>query len=176
MRPSDEEYYLDHRTEHVAQGDIFREIPFHHPVRPEEIVFAGYAMLLNYTSSMLQGVEGTNREYRHHFRVVAPIFELAHIHEHDPRWTEQKIEQLRVADDFGGWMYLPAYPDEFREGAVALFRPALALQDQLEGRRVTQLQFEAERCLCLKLAKVFAGIDAEPGDVNPDMRDHWEGA
>ena len=27
-RPPDDQYYLDHRTEHVAQGDIFEGVPF----------------------------------------------------------------------------------------------------------------------------------------------------
>lgn len=174
-RPADEDYFIDDRTEHVAQGDIFREMDFPHPANAEVSVVM-YGMLLNYTSGMLEGTEGTNRLYRHAFRVVAPLFELAHIHEHDPRWTEAKLDELRRFDHFGGWIYLPAYPGEFREGAAALFRPVLATQGQLEGKRVTQLSFEVSRHLCLKLAKTYAGLDADPAGVNPDMRDHWKGA
>lgn len=54
-RPSDEEYYIDDRTEHVAQGDIFRDIPFTWATAAGEPVgFDGYGMLLTYTSGMMK--------------------------------------------------------------------------------------------------------------------------
>jgi hypothetical protein len=170
-RPADSDYYLENRTQHVALGDIFREIPLF-----PGLELGTFGMLLNYTSSMLVGAEGTNREYAHPFRVIAPIFELEHIHEHDQRWTTQKIEQLRKADDFGGWMYLPQHVGEYREAAVALFRPTLALHDDIQNRRVTQLTFEASRQLCVKLAKVYAGVTPDLPADHPNMEDHWEGA
>jgi hypothetical protein len=108
-RPANHEYFIPFRTEHVAQGDIFGEIEFPLPTG-EEVAFTSFGMLLNYTSSMLIGAEGTNREYRHPFRVMAPIFTLDLIAVNDARWTDQKIEQLRRADDFGGWMYPPELP------------------------------------------------------------------
>jgi hypothetical protein len=173
-RPADGEYFVESRTQHVAQGDIFRRVTVQHP-EEEEVSIDTYGMLLNYTSGMLVGKEGTNREYQHIYRVVAPLFPLVLL-EADERWPEDRIDLLRRGDRIGGWMYLPAWPGEFEESAVALSRPVLMLQDQLEGNRVVQLQFPAARQLCLKLAKVYAGINAEPEDVNPDMRDHWEGA
>lgn len=177
-RPNDEEYYHEgRRTDHVSQGDIFRELQFRHPAAPEDVWFVGYGILLNYTSGVLVGAEGTNRIYRHDFRLIAPIFDLSHIHEHDDRWTYQKVQQMRSADDFGGWMYLPACVGEFNESAAALFRPELMTQEQLDDRRVAQFQLEATKHLELKLARVYAGFDAiNPDDLQPDMRDHWEGA
>jgi hypothetical protein len=174
-RPADDEYFVESRTQHVAQGDIFMGVRIQHP-QEEELSFETYGMLLNYTSGMLVGAEGTNREYRHIFRLVAPLFELALIQEVDERWTEEAIGHLRRGDRGAGWMYLPALPGEFEESAVALFRPVLLVQNQIEGTRVTQLQFPAARQLCLNLAKVYAAIDAEPEDVNPNMQDHWGGA
>ncbi len=170
-RPVDDDYYVAWRTAHVALGDIFREVPL---FQGAEV--GTFGMLLNYTSSMLVGAEGTNREYRHPFRVIAPVFEFEHIREHDDRWTASKIEQLRKADDFGGWMYLPALEGEFREAAAALFRPTLQLQEDIEDLRVTQLDFAASRHLCVKLAKAYAGVTPELPPEHPDMRDHWEGA
>jgi hypothetical protein len=174
-RPGDDEYFVEFRTQHVAQGDIFRGVRIQHP-QEEELSIETHGMLLNYTSSMLVGAEGTNREYRHSFRLVAPLFELTLLQEGEARWTEGQIDSLRGGDRMGGWMYLPAFPGEFEDSAVALFRPVLLLQNQIERARVVQLRFPAARQLCLKLVKVFAGINAEPKDVNPDMRDHWAGA
>jgi len=170
-RPADGDYYFENRTQHVALGDVFRDIPLF----PGSDI-ATFGILLNYTSGMLVGAEGTNRDYAHSYRVIAPIFELEHIHEHDERWTGGKIEQLRTADNFGGWMYLPELVGEYREGAAALFRPTLVLHDEIQSKRVTQLTLEASQRLCIKLAKVYVGVTPELPPDHPNMEDHWMGA
>jgi hypothetical protein len=174
-RPPDEHYYIDSRTQHVAQGDIFRDIEFRSP-EDANLSHTGPGMLLNYTSGMLVGAEGTNRDYLHRFRVVAPIFALAHIPQLDGRWTHEKVTQLRRDDNFGGWMYLPPLPPHFEESAVALFRPVLIAQSQLENERIAQTTEEATRWLERKLGRVFLGVDVDLEELNPNMSDHWEGA
>jgi hypothetical protein len=167
-RPPNDEYFVDERTQHVAQGDIFREVLL------STIELPAHGMLLNYTSGMLIGKEGTNREYRHRYRVVAPILGLALLE--TKGWSDHDTAKLREHDMLAGWMYLPPYRDEFPESAVALFRGSCLDHNDLVDKRVTQLQFPAAQRLALKLARVFAGFDPDPAKVEPDMRDHWEGA
>lgn len=169
-KPEDHNYYVENRTQHVALGDIFRETPLFPGTEAST-----YGMLLNYTSGMLIGAEGTNRDYAHPYRLLAPVFELQHIHEHDERWTPEKVERLRRDDSYGGWMYLPGIVNEFQEAAAALFRPTLVLHEDIEHLRVVQLSFEASRHLCVKLAKVFSGVTPELPDDHPNMDDHWAG-
>lgn len=173
-RPADEDYYLDDRTEHLAQGDIFRDVPLSWTVllngEPTEVGFVGHAMLLTYTSGMMKQPPGTHG-YKHRFRLVAPIFSFALLA--DQGLTDDQLMGIRVNDNFAAFMYLPPYPDEFEESAVLPYRAALVDHDVLDGRRVTQLHRPAAVQLQLKLATTFLGGKWNPDDLEPDMSDHW---
>jgi hypothetical protein len=105
-RPKDEEHYTDRRTEHVAQGDIFRSVPFHFAMPPtirkgilkrhlaEPPSFVGYGILINYTSGMMKGGEGT-RGYSHDFRILAPIMPIQALEEKSSL-SDAQVHQLRV--------------------------------------------------------------------------------
>jgi hypothetical protein len=189
-RPDDEEYYEDNRTQHVAQGDIFRDLRFDfllpegsegldmesltvepRPALQEPESFSGYGMLLSYTSGFMAQPPGS-RGYRHYYRVVAPILPLAMLE--DLGLPPDEIGHLRRGDIYGFYMYLPAYPGEFAESAVLPFRPVLVHHGLLLGRRVTQLQLPAAQQLQTKLASVFLGRRLKQGgDADPDLSDHW---
>lgn len=170
-RPADEDYYVDVRTEHVAQGDVFRDVPFRWPATGGEIVgFDGFGMLITYTSGMMKQPPGT-REYKHRFRLMAPIFTLSMLAEQG--LSEDQLLEIRRSDKYANFMYLPAYPSDFEESAVLPFRPALVEQGALEGTRVTQLRESAALQLQLKLATTFLGGKWDPADLEPDLTDHW---
>jgi hypothetical protein len=166
-KPDDNEYYVDDRTEHVAQGDVFRGVPFSSP-DGSGVGFSGFGMLLHYTSNMMDGPPGTPG-YAHHFRLVAPIFPFPMLQELG--LSEEQLVSMRNGDKMGRYLYLPAYPDEFPESGVVLYRPELVRQVDLDGRRVTQLQKPAAQQLQRRLARVFFGREME--DPDPDMTDHW---
>ena len=183
-RPRDEEYYED-RTVHVAQGDIFRDVPFFYAV-PEDLPsnqagtrqpleqppsHTGYGMLLSYTSGFMAQPPGT-RGYAHAFRLVAPIFPLDLLNQAGVL-TEASMQQLPRDDHLGFYMYLPPYPQEFEESVVCPYRPVLVHHDLLEGRRVTQLQESAAVQLQMKLATNFLGGKWRREDLHPDLSDHW---
>ena len=135
-----------------------------------DVGFVGYGMLITYTSGMMKQPPGT-RDYKHQFRLVAPIFSFAMLA--DQGLTDDQLMDIRVNDKFAAFMYLPAYPDEFEEGAVLPYRAALVKQDVLDGKRVTQLDQAAAVQLQLKLATTFLGGKWDPDDLDPDMSDHW---
>jgi hypothetical protein len=170
-RPRDEEYYLDKRTEHVAQGDIFRDIPLTWlSATGESAGFASYAMLVTYTSGMMKQPPGT-RDYKHSFRLVAPLLSFAMLL--DMGLTDNQLRDMRKADKFGAFLYLPPYPGEFEESAVAAYRGCLVEHEVLEGKRVTQLQKPAAIRLQMKLATTFLGHTWDPEEFDPDLSDHW---
>lgn len=173
-RPTDEEYYLDQRTEHVAQGDIFREVPLTWMElvdgEPENVTFIGHGMLITYTSGILKQPPGT-RDYKHQFRLVAPIFTFAILA--DLGLSDEQLMDIRRSDKFAAFMYLPPYPGEFQESAVLPYRAALVAHDVLLEKRVTQLHRPAAVQLQLKLATTFLGGKWNPDDLDPDMSDHW---
>jgi hypothetical protein len=173
-RPDDEAYFVDSRTEHIAQGDIFRDVPFRwSSVVPEgvaEVGFDGFGMLITYTSGMMKQPPGT-RDYKHPFRLVAPIFSFTMLAEQG--LPEDLLAEIRRSDKYANFMYLPAYPDEFEESAVLPYRPTLVEHESLEGNRVTQLQGPAAVQLQLKLATTFLGGKWNAEDLEPDLTDHW---
>jgi hypothetical protein len=173
-RPGDDEYYVDDRTEHVTQGDIFRDILFIWTTsvdgEQKEVGFEGYGMLITYTSGMMLQPPGS-RGYKHDFRLVAPIFSFPMLM--DQGLSEEILMEIRRSDKYTAYMYLPAYPQEFEESAVLPYRAALVEQRVLEQTRVTQLQRPAALQLQLKLATTFLGGKWNPDDLNPDLDDHW---
>lgn len=184
-RPADDEYYDDDRTEHVAQGDIFRAVPFHFPIpepgqeteqkgrrRPveEPPYFEGHGMLIHYTSGFMAQPPAT-QGYAHRYRLIAPIFPFTMLLELG--MAEEALEEMRRSDKIASYMYLPPYPDEFEESAVLPYRPVLLHHSFLEGKRVTQLRGPAAVQLQLKLATTFLGGKWDPEDLEPDLTDHW---
>jgi hypothetical protein len=169
-KPADAEYYVPNRTEHVSQGDIFRGFEFNLP-GDEKFGFAGYGMLVTYTSGMMNQPPGT-RGYQHDYRLVAPILPLAILPELGVK--EGKVERIRSEDPYTHFMYLPAHPPDFEESVVLPYRPTLVLQEQLTDR-VTQLLEPAARQLQVKLFGAFLGGKPEnpERDLHPDMADHW---
>ena len=172
-RPADAEYYLPYRTEHVAQGDIFEDVPFlmalPEPPPPDQPVgtgvrrvlempffVQGWGMLVSHSSSFMAQPVGT-RGYAHAARLVAPIVPFALLDE-DDILNDDYRRLLRKEDKLLHYMYLPPWPDMFEdEHAVVLYRPALVHMDILEGRRRCQLQEPAVRQLQAKLVEVSTG-------------------
>jgi hypothetical protein len=183
-RSRDDEYYVDDRTEHVAQGDIFGDLPFAYFVpdessfrqegkrRPPEEppAFTGHGMLINYTSGFMAQPPGT-RGYAHPFRLVAPIFPFELLLELGV--AEVELEKVRRDDNLASYMYLPPYTGEFSESAVLPYRPVLIHHDLLEGRRITQLQEGVAVRLQQKVATTFLGGKWAAEDLTPDLSDHW---
>ncbi|MGI8774091.1 MAG: hypothetical protein ACR2KQ_03585 [Actinomycetota bacterium] len=170
-RPPDGEYYVDNRTEHVAQGDVFRDVPFTWVVAPSggAVGFAGYGMLITYTSGMMLQPPGT-KGYKHSYRLLAPVLSFPALM--DIGFSEEQLLEVRRSDKYMSMMYLPAYPDEFPESAALPYRATLVHQDVLENR-ITQLQGPAALQLQLKLATAFLGGKWDPDDLKPDQSDHW---
>lgn len=183
-RPRDDEYYIDARTEHVSQGDIFRDLPFVYFV-PEESSFrqegkrrpleeppefTGHGMLINYTSGFMAQPPGT-RGYAHRFRLVAPIFQFEFLLELGV--SQDELDRVRREDNLASYLYLPPYPGEFSESAVMPYRPVLIHHDLLEGRRVTQLQETGAIRLQQRIATTFLGGKWAAEDLKPDLTDHW---
>jgi hypothetical protein len=127
-------------------------------------------MLITYTSGMMKQPPGT-REYKHSFRLVAPLFSFPTLS--DMGLTVDQLNSLRRSDKFGAFLYLPPYPDHFEESAVVPYRAALVEHEVLEGRRVTQLQQPAAIRLQMKLATTFLGHTWDPEEFDPDLSDHW---
>lgn len=171
-RPRDDEYYIDHRTEHVAQGDIFRDVPLRWVslISDETAQIDIYGMLITYTSGMMKQPPGT-REYKHSFRLVAPIFNFAMLSEMG--FKDGQLEDLRRSDKFGAFLYLPPNLGELEESAVVPYRACLVEQETLEGKRVTQLQRPAAVRLQMKLATTFLGHTWDAEEFDPDLTDHW---
>lgn len=165
-RPDNDEYFVAARTEHVAQGDIFRDVRFNAGL--ETVGFVGFGMLLHYTSNMMTGAPGTPG-YAHDFRLLAPIFPFPMLREMG--LSDDHLVTMRNGDMMGRYMFLPPYPSEFPESGVPLYRPELVRQADLEGKRVVQLQEPAAMQLQRKLARVFFGRELK--DPHPDMTDHW---
>lgn len=88
-------------------------------------------------------------------------------------FTENQLADLRRSDKFGAFMYLPAYPGEFEEGAVVPYRACLVEHEVLEANRVTQLQGPSAIQLQMKLATTFLGHTWDPEVFHPDLTDHW---
>lgn len=176
-RPSDEDYYVDQRTTHFAQGDIFRDVPFYSAGVAEDgdevvpIAHEGYGILISYTSAMMQQPPGT-RGYGHSWRLVAPVFSLNFLAE--TGLTPEQVERLRAHDTYMKYMYLPPYAGEFAESAAVLYRPALVSHDVIEGKRVTQLAEASAVRLQQRLASTFLGGKWREEDLDPDLSDHWE--
>jgi hypothetical protein len=178
-RPNDEEYF-ELRTDHFAQGDIFKEVPFYYgdisplknPAEPFIATgFSGYGVLITYTSGMMNQPPGTPG-YAHPWRLVAPLLSIAQLAEQGV-FSDQQIDGLRSQDNFGRYMYVPSFPGEFRESVVVCHRPSLVHQEVLEGRRISQLQLPAALRLQEKLATTFLGGKWDPEDLHPDLSDHW---
>ncbi len=172
VRPKDDEYYIDDRTEHVAQGDIFRDVPLRwvSPSSGEPAQLDINGMLITYTSGMMKQPPGT-RAYKHFFRLVAPIFSFAMLSEMG--FKDGQLDDLRRSDKFGAFLYLPPYPDEFEESAAVPYRACLVEQEVLDGKRVTQLQRAAAVRLQMKLATTFLGHTWDAEEFDPDLTDHW---
>lgn len=169
-RPSDDEYFITSRTEHVSQGDIFPDIEFELPDE-EELAFFGFGMLMTYTSGMMKQPPGT-RGYRHPYRLIAPIFSLRLLE--GARLSPSEIEKIRTADPYTQFMYLPSHLPDFDESVVLPYRPRLMLQEDLP-EPLAQLQEPAARQLQIKLFGTFLGGKPEnpERDLHPDMSDHW---
>jgi hypothetical protein len=168
-RPDDGDYYIEYRTEHVRQGDIFAGFDFALP--GEEYAFTSFGMLITYTSGMMNQPPGTPG-YGHPYRLVAPILAFPILQ--DLGLPEDKIERIRSLDTYTHYMYLPPHQPEFGEAVVLPYRPILALQEHL-SERVTQLQEPAARQLQIKLFGTFLGGKPKnpTADLHPDMADHW---
>ncbi len=188
-RPDDEEYYVNLRTEHVAQGDIFTDVPFllamPEPPPPDEPKGVGsrrvletplfvqtFGVLLSHTSGFMAQPDGT-RGYSHHFRVLAPILPLAMLDEQG-LLNEDVLRLLRREDKLLHYMYLPPCVGVWEDERVAaLFRPALVHHDVLEGRRVMQMRERAVQQLNAKFVLAFTGQWSDPEQFRPSMGDHW---
>ena len=107
-RPNDNEYYIDDRTTHVAQGDIFRGVPFSSASGDTGLGFSGFGMLVHYTSNMMNGSPGT-QGYAHDFRLVAPILSFPMLQELG--LSDEHLVNMRNGDRMGRYLYLPTYPD-----------------------------------------------------------------
>lgn len=171
-RLSDDDYYIDNRTEHVAQGDIFRNVPLRwvSAASEEPVGLDTYGMLITYTSGMMQQPPGA-RDYKHSFRLIAPVLPFALLAQMGV--PETALNQVRTVDNLASFMYLPPYPDEFEESAVLPYRACLVEREVIEENRVTQLQRPAAVQLQLKLATTFLGGKWDPRDFDPDLSDHW---
>jgi hypothetical protein len=190
-RPPDEDYYVHDRTEHVAQGDIFVDVPFQtalpEPPPPdlptgvgarrvlETPLFAhGVGMLVSHSSQIMAQPPGT-RGYAHPFRSLVPVFPIAMLHEQG-LLNDDYIRLLRREDKLLHYFFLPPCLGVFEEERVALlYRPASVHQDVLEGRRRCQLSEAAVRQLQAKLVEASTGEWIDPGQFSPTMTDHWNG-
>ena len=169
-RPADGEYYHEgQRTQHVAQGDVFRDIEF---IGPDGGSFTTYGMLIHYTSNMMNGAPGT-RGYAHDSRLLAPLYAFDMLSELGI--TDDHLRSMRSDDLMGRYLYLPPCPNEFDECGVPIYRAQRFTQATIEGKRVAQLQLGAAKQLQRKLARVFFGTELE-GEPSPDMTDHWAGS
>ena len=188
-RPDDEKYYVQDRTEHFAQGDIFENVPFTIAV-PEQLPLEdnsssigsrrvlevplfveGFGILLSHTSSFVAQPVGT-RGYAHILRVLAPVFPITLLQEHGVL-DESALGLLRNRDQLKAYMYLPTCPGAFRESVAALYRPALVHHKLLESRRLTQLQELAVKQLQAKIVEAFTGQWVSLNQWQPDVTDHW---
>jgi hypothetical protein len=188
-RPPDDQYYLDDRTEHVSQGDLFHDIPFHislpDPEPPDEPVGIGFrrvletplfmhsvGMLVSHSSSFMAQPVGT-RGYAHVFRSLVPVLPLGMLEESD-LMNEDQFRLLRKEDKLIHYMYLPPCPGMFSEERVALlYRPSLIHHDILVGRRGSQLTEAAMKQLQAKLVEVSTGRWIDPEQFQPTTADHW---
>lgn len=179
-RLRDDEYF-EERTEHFAQGDIFREVPFYYgemnavrdvdePMIP--VGYTGYGVLISYTSGMMSQPPGT-QGYLHPWRVVATMTPVEMLTQQGV-FTEAQVDQLRRDDNFGRIMYIPPFPGEFRESAIICYRASLVHHDVLADKRITQMQMAAAVQLQGKLATTFLGGKWDPEDLKPDLSDHWQ--
>lgn len=188
-RPPDESYYLDRRTEHFAQGDIFDDIPFLMALpQPEPLEVPGGAgarrvletpffmqasgMLVSHTSAFVAQPVGT-RGYAHPFRSLVPALPVAML-EDAGLMSEDTFRLLRKEDKLIHYMYLPPHPGLFEEERVAvLYRPSLVHEGILEGRRRVQLTEAAMKQLQAKLVEISTGRWIDPDQFQPTMADHW---
>ena len=196
-RPKDRDYY-ESRTEHFAQGDLFRDVLFTYPVPPKTnaAVAAGFpeipvaeqlpGMLINYTSTMLAQPPGppsdTSTGYKIHSRILVPIVPLDLLRE---LGVSDEIVSGVVGKDLRlPYMYLPPLVDAWEKKAVALlYRPFTVHHELIAPNRVMQLTWPATVHLQLKLAGLFAHV--RPGGQGPllekdvfstfapDLTDHW---
>lgn len=187
--PPDEGYYIDDRTEHVAQGDIFDDIPFlmalPEPPPPNVPIGVGArrvletpffmqatGMLVSHSSGFMAQPVGT-RGYAHVSRSLVPVVPVAMLEEKG-LMNEDQFRLLRKEDKLIHYMYLPSCPGLFEEERVAmLYRPSLVHQDLLAGRKRIQLTEAAMKQLQAKLVEVSTGRWLDPEQFQPTMADHW---
>jgi hypothetical protein len=188
-RPEEGEYYTADRTEHVAQGDIFRELPFQmslpEPPPVEEPRGTGsrrvletpffmetFGILLSHTSGFMNQPPGT-LGYSHPFRLIAPIYPVPLLQERG-LFSDDSVRLLRQEDKLLHYMYLPPCIGAFEwEGAAVLYRPTLIHQDLLVGRRIAQMQEPAVKQLQAKIVEAYTGRYPDPEQFTPTLADHW---
>jgi hypothetical protein len=188
-RPDNAEYYVNGRTEHVAQGDIFRDVPFpmalpEPPPREESIGMGtrrvletpffmhAHGVLISHSSGFMAQPVGT-RGYAHPYRVLVPVLPIAMLQEQEVL-NDDLLRLLRREDKLSNFMFLPPRPGLFgAEHAACLYRPALVHMDLLEGRRLIQMSEVGVQQLQAKIVEAFTGEWIEPAQFSPTMADHW---
>jgi hypothetical protein len=188
-RPGDEDYYLDHRTEHVAQGDIFEDIPFilalPEPPPADEPIGVGtrrvletpffmhaFGMLVSHSSGFMAQPPGT-RGYSHNVRSLVPLLPVTMLEE-SGLIDDKTFHLLRKEDKLIHYMYLPPCAGVFEEERVAvLYRTSSVHQVILDGRRRCQLTEAATKHLQAKLVEASTGRWIDPEQFQPSMGDHW---
>jgi len=192
-RPSDDEYYQQHRTGLFSQGDLFRDVPLAYPTFLHELTERdeddadvqvhdrlsagkrrflsgpldfGHAMLITPTCAMsAQGASG----YAHPVRTLVVVRALADIVV-DGFLTAAQVDDLRRRDRFANYMYLPATQDgEMLESVALLYYPVTLHHDFLESNRITQLALEGARQLQRKLGIFYAGFEVDRDELDPPM-------
>lgn len=166
VRPAGE-YYCE-RTDHLLQGDLFKEIPLGYPFPPEALDHShgsrkflsgpfdsGFGLLLTPSCSM--AAQGDPGKYAHPSRILAPVRPL------DELVTAgtikaAAIDALRAYDHLANYLYLPALENAaMPESLALLYMPITIHHDYLEDRRIAQLTPSAANHLKRQLTYHFAG-------------------
>lgn len=166
QRPADGDYYAE-RSDHVRQGDLFRDVPLGYPMPPDAVDHTegrrkflagpfepGFGMLLSPTCSMrAQGADG----YAHPVRMLAPVLSLEQLLE-SGAVKQPSIADVRAHDHLVNYLYLPALEAEGLPESMALLYAAITVHhDYLKERRIAQLSEIAAVHLKYKLTALFGG-------------------
>src|SRR5688500_12293624 len=177
-RLAESDYYGPPPTRHVAQGDVFSEVPFAlgdvkrrkfkgagkrqrplfgpHKSQTEPLAYLNYTglgVVCSYTCGFMAQPVGTEG-YGHPYRLMAPIISIEDLAaEGVPRSEPQNLKGSGGSD---GYMYVPP-PLTGEPAIICLYRMTLVHQDALdELDRVTSMSEAAQRILIARCTQIVS--------------------